>query len=305
MKKFQNKQTGVINASDLKTFKGKLAYWLMFSVLVLVCLICVIPAIWVLFMGFKDTQEIYAAASFFPKKLSWSIIKESISNAINVMDFWRMSLNTLIASIGDVVFSLIFAGLGGYVISRLKPSGTKGIFMLIVWTMMMPGQIRIVPLFISYLNFPFIAEIPGEVSLMNTYWPMWLNAAANTFNIILFKNHFDSIPISYVEAARLDGCGNSRIFFNIMLPLSVPIMIYVTVMTMKEAWSSFFTPYLVLSDKFKQTLPVRIYLLNGDVSVKMNTYMMCLILSSLPMFIIFILFQKHIIGGVNVGGVKG
>ena len=111
--------------------------------------------------------------------------------------------------------------------------------------------------------------------------------------------------MSYVEAARLDGCGNSRIFFNIMIPLSVPIIIYVSIMVMKEAWSSFFTGYLVLSDKHMQTLPVRIYTLSTDSTVKMNTYMLCLILSSLPMFIIFIFFQKHIIGGVNVGGVKG
>lgn len=305
MKRFENKPTGIINSSDLKTVKGQLVYWTMFGVLVLTCAICVIPTIWVLFTGFKDTQEIYSSMSFFPENLTWSGAKESFLMAIKVMDFGRMSLNTLILSIGAVLFSLVFTGLGGYVLSRLKPTGTKLIFALMVWTMMMPEQIRTVPLFISWLDFPFVAKIPGEVSLMNTYWPMWLGYAASTFNIILFKNHFDSIPMSYVEAARLDGCGNSRIFFNIMIPLSVPIIIYVSIMVMKESWSSFFTSYLVLSDKRMQTLPVRIYTLSTDSTVKMNTYMLCLILSSLPMFIMFIFFQKHIIGGVNVGGVKG
>lgn len=305
MKRFENKQTGIIHSSDLKTVKGQLVYWTMFGILIFVCALCVIPAIWVLLTGFKDTQEIYSSMSFFPKNLTWNSAKESLSTAIKVMDFWQMSWNTLVESIGEVLFSLVFTGLAGYVLSRLKPTGTKVIFALMVWTMMMPAQIRTVPLFISWLDFPFVAEIPGEVSLMNTYWPMWLSAAANTFNIILFKNHFDSIPMALVEAAKLDGCGNSRIFFNIMVPLSMPIIIYISIMVMKEAWSSFFTGFLVLSDKHMQTLPVRIYTLSTDLTVKMNTYMLCLILSSLPMFIMFIFFQKHIIGGVNIGGVKG
>lgn len=277
----------------------------MFSLLVLVCIICILPAVWVLLTGFKDSQEIYSSMSFFPQDLTLGLAKERFLEAFSAMDFWRTSLNTLIQSVGDVLFSLITCGLGGYVLSRLKPSGTKLVFMLIAWTMMMPSQIRTVPLFISWLDFPFVAELPGEVSLMNTYWPMWLTAAANSFNVMLFKSHFDSISLSYIEAAKLDGCGNTRIFFNIMLPMSTPILIYVTIMTIKGSWSNFFTGYLVLTEVSKQTLPVRIFMLSTDQSVKMNTYMLCLILSSLPTLLLYMLFQKYITGGVNVGGIKG
>lgn len=305
MKNVERKQAGVINASDLKTFRGQLVYWMMFSVLVIVCLLCVIPTLWVLCMGFKDTQEIYQAASFFPKHFTIAGAVESLKTATAAVDFWKSSLNTLILSIGNIVFSIVFAGLGGYVLSRLKPTGIKFVFVIVVWTMMMPEQIRTVPLFISWLDFPFVAKLPGEVSLMNTYWPMWLGAAANTFNIILFKNHFDSISMSLVEAAKLDGCGNIRVLLNVMAPLSFPIMLYVAIMAMIGSWSDFFTGYLVLTEKSMQILPVRVYLLNNSPSIKMNTIMLCLILSSVPMFIIFLIFQKRIIGGVNVGGVKG
>lgn len=305
MKKFQEKQAGVLNSADLKTLKGKTVYWTMFAILVIVCIICVLPAIWVLLTGFKDSHDIYSGMGFFPKNLTFELAKSRLLSAIAAMDFWKSSLNTLIQSVGDVVFSLIVCGLGGYVLSRLKPAGTKLIFMLVVWTMMMPSQIRTVPLFISWLDFPFVAKVPGEVSLMNTYLPMWLTAAANSFNVMLFKNHFDSISVSYIEAAKLDGSGNGRIFFDIMLPMSGPILIYVTIMTMKNSWSDFFTGYLVLTDVDKQTLPVRIFLLNKDTTVKMNTYMLSLILSSMPTLLLYMLFQKHITGGVNVGGVKG
>lgn len=306
MGKFQNKAPGVINASDLKTKKGKTVYWTFFAILVFVCIVCVVPTVWVLLSSFKETQELYTSAKFFPENLSWDIIVERVSNALRVLDLKTTLPNTLIEVLGEVVFSLVFGGLGGYVLSRLKPSGSGLIFVLVVWTMLMPSQIRTVPLFISWLDFPFVAKLPGEVSLMNTFWPMWLGAAANSFNLILFKNYFDSISISYIEAAKLDGCNNLKIFYKIILPLSKPITTYVTIMTVKNAWSNFFFPYLVLNDSKKMTLMVKIYLLGASSSsVKLNTYMLCLVLASIPMLVVFMIFQKNIIGGANVGGVKG
>ena len=305
MKRFSEKPAGVINSADLKTFKGQFVYWLIMAILILVCLVCIIPAIWTLATSLKSSQEIYQSASFIPKELSWAIIKERVSTAWYAMDATRASLNTLIISIGATIFCLIIDGLGGYVLSRLKPTGTKLIFALIVWTMMMPGQIRTVPLFISYMNWPLIAKTSWEVSLMNTYWPMILGSATGAFTVMLFKNNFDAISISLVEAAKIDGAGNMRIFFNIMVPLSIPIIMYVAIGTMRGPWGDFFTPYLILTDKAKYTLPVTVYALQSDNTVKMNTYMMSLVLSSIPGLLIFACFQKYIVGGVNVGGVKG
>lgn len=305
MKKFQEKKTGIISASDLKTVKGQIVYWCMILVLIILSITALLPSLWVLCSGFKESKEIYSGMSFLPEHISWEIIVTKVAQAARFMNFGKTSLNTLLMSIGSVVAAISVSGLGGYVISRLKPRGSRLVFMLVVWTMMMPSQIRTVPLFISYLSFPFIAEVPGEVSLINTYWPMWLGAAASCFNVILFKNHFDSISNSLVEAAKIDGCGNGRIFTNIMLPLSGPIMMYVGIMTMKGAWSDFFTGYLVFNDESVMTLPVQIYRLKSDTSIEMNTYMLCLILSTLPMLVLFSLFSRQIVGGINVGGVKG
>ncbi len=305
MKRFSEKPTSILCSSDLKTFKGKLCYWSIFAIMIVVCLVAILPTIWVILTAFKDTQEIYQGMSFFPKNFTLEIAGTRLTEAWEALSLQTVFVNTLILSVGNIVFTLVISGLGGYVISKLKPTGTKLIFTLIVWTMMMPSQMRVVPLFMSYLNFPFIADFPWEVSLLNTYWPMWLGAAANSFNVILFKNYFDSIPVSYIEAAKLDGCGDFRTFFKIMLPLSMPIVIYISIMSMSSGWTEFFTPYLVLSDKELRTLPVTIYTLKSDSTVKMNTYMMALIFASVPPFIIFALFQKHIMGGVNIGGVKG
>lgn len=305
MNRFKDKNASIISISDLKTTKGKVAYWTMFFVLIIISIGAVLPALWVVCTGFKSVQEIYGEFSFFPETISWDIVKERVTEALEIMKYTRTLLNTLIVAGGSIVATLLSCGLGGYVISRLKPRGAKLMFMIIVWTMMLPAQIRTVPLFISYLDFPFVAELPGEVSLINTYWPIWLGCMAGCFNVILLKNHFDSISTSLVEAAKLDGCGNMGVFLRIMLPLSKPIMLYVTIMTIKSVWGNFFTGYLIWNDESIRTLPVQVYMMKSDPDVKLNTYMMSLVLTTVPLFILFAVFNRQIVTGVNIGGVKG
>ncbi len=303
MKKFSEKQTGILSHSDLKTLKGQIIYWIFFVVLIITAVISVVPAIWTILTAFKDTQEIYSSFSFFPREMSWSRIVTRISESWNTLRFGTSFVNTIIMSLGNLVVHIIVCGFGGYVLSKLKPKGTKFIFALVVWTMMMPGQIRMVPNYISWLHFPFAADIGIGVSLLDTYWPMWLSAGADTFAVLLFKNSFDALSNSYVEAAKLDGCSNYGIFFKIMLPLAAPVIIFQSINILSGAWSDFFTPLLVL-DK-NAVVPLQVYRLQSDTSVQMNTYFMALVFASIPPFIIFVFFQKQILGGVNIGGVKG
>ena len=301
--KFSTKQTGILSYSDLKTAKGKAIYWTFFVLLTIISVISVVPAIWTILTSFKDTQEIYAAFSFFPQDMSWNRIVTRISESWSYLQLGDSFINTIVMSIGSLVVRIVVCGFGGYVLSKLKPKGSKLIFTLVVWTMMMPSQIRMVPNYIAYLHFPFAADNGLGVSLLDTYWPMWLGAGADTFAVLLFKNSFDALSNSYVEAAKLDGCSNYGVFFKIMLPLAMPVIIYESINVLSAAWSDFFTPLLVL-DK-NAVVPLKIYRLQSDTSVQMNTYFMALVFASIPPFIIFAVFQKRILGGINIGGVKG
>lgn len=303
MKRFENKQTGLLSSAELKTFKGKLIYWLFFTILALTSVITLFPAIWTILTAFKETQEIYGAFSLFPKDMSWRNIVHRLIESWNELQLADSFINTIVMSIGSWASTIIVCGFGGYVLSKLKPKGSGLVFTLVVWTMMMPGQMRIVPNYISMLHFPFAYDFGVGISLLDTYWPIWLGAAANAFNLILFKNAFDGLSQSYVEAAKLDGCGNFGIFFRIMFPLSMPVIIYVSIGALSGAWSEFFGPLLYL-DKHIVT-PLKVYRMQSDSSIQMNTKFMGLVLASLPSFLIFVVFQKHIMGGVNVGGVKG
>ena len=303
IKKFEQKQPGVIATTDLSSAKGCTLYWIFFAVLIIVAAISIVPMIWTIATAFKDTQEIYSSFCFFPKNLTFSKAWSRIIEAWTALHLEKSILNTLVMSIGSLVFKLLVCGLGGYALSKIKPKGSKFIFVLVVWTMMMPYQIRMVPNYITCLHFPFALDFNIGINLLDTYWPIWLGQCSDTFAVLLFKNAFDALSDSYVEAARIDGCSNLGIFFKIMVPLSMPTIIYVSIGVLIAAWSDFMGPLIYLSKN--EVLPLRIYRLKSEPEIKMNTYFMALVFSCIPTFLIYALFQKKIIGGVNVGGVKG
>ncbi len=303
MNRFNEKPTGLLSSADLKTKSGKTIYWIFFAVLIIVCVISLFPALWTVLTAFKETQEIYSSFTLFPKDMSPSNLWRRLSESWKELKLAESFVNTIVLSIGNLAATLIVCGFGGYVLSKLKPKGSRIVFVLVVWTMMMPSQIRMVPNYIAMLHFPFAYDFGAGVNLLDTFWPMWLGAAANAFNLILFKNAFDALSITYVEAAKLDGCTNYGVFFKIMLPLSMPTIIFVAIGTLSSAWSEFFGPLLYL-DRHVVT-PLKIYRLQTDTSIEMNTRFMGLVFASVPPFIIFLIFQKQILGGINVGGVKG
>ena len=303
MENFNNKPAGILSSSDLKTTKGRLLYWTFFVVLVIASMIAFIPALWTILTAFKETKEIYSGFTVFPQNMSPANLWKRVAESWNALQLGDSFINTIILSLGCLVADVIVCGLAGYVLSKLKPKGSRIVFILIVWTMMMPAQMRMVPNYITMLHFPFAFDFGMGISLLDTYWPMWLGSAANAFNIILFKNAFDGLSQSYIEAAKLDGCSNFGIFFRIMFPLSMPVVIYVSIGALSGAWSNFFTPLLYL-DKNVVT-PLKIYRLQFDTSIQMNVRFMGFVFASIPPLLIFLIFQKRIIGGINVGGVKG
>ena len=302
--KFKNKPTGLISASDFKTVSGKVIYILFTVILLIACIISVLPAVWTLLTAFKDTQEIYSTFSFFPKDLSFAKIANRLSESWSILQLGDSFVNTIVLSAGNLVFKVVVCGFGGYVLSRLKPKGTKLVFMLVVWTMMMPTQIRMVPNYISWLHFPFASGNAG-VSLLDTYWPMWLGAGADTFTVLLFKNSFDALSISYVEAAKIDGCSDIQLFFRIVLPMLKPTTATICITNILWVWNDFLLPLIVLSDSKKYTLLISTNTLFGQYSSDWAAILSALILAALPAVILYIAFQKQIIGGITDGAVKG
>ena len=292
----KNMDKGILTNSDMKNPKHKLLYAVMMIFMIIYCLVSVLPVIWIMLSGFKDVKEMYAIpATFLPKKIELS----KMGRVWNELKFYKYYGNTFIMAIGAVVSNIVVSGLAGYVLSRLKPKGTKIILAVIFWIMLIPGTMNTVPLYMEFKSMPLVG-----ISLLETYWPIWLISAANAFNIILFKNFFDGISNALIEAAWIDGATNMKIFFKIIIPLSTPVFIVVAMFTFNGQIGNFFWPYLLISAKEKTVLGVQLYKMKSS-TYTMDYQMLALLFSVIPQVIIFAIFQKQIMGGVNIGGVKG
>ncbi len=292
MKQFKNMDKGALTAIDMKSSKYKALYAVMCLIMLLYCIVIFVPTLWLLVAGFKDAQEMYAIPStFFPKEIRIS----KLIKAWTEMKFYNYYANTFLLAGGCVAFELVISGFAGYALSKIKPKGSGFVQKVFFALMLLPGIGSVVPVYM----------IIKSLGLMNTYLGLWIMGGVNVFHLFLFKNFFDGISNSLVEAARIDGASNLHIFFRIMLPLSVPIFIVVAVFAFNAQMGTFLWPYLLIQDTTKTVLGVVIYQMRTNSNWSMDYQMLSILFSIVPQIIIFAIFQKQIIGGVNVGGVKG
>ena len=292
---FNDKQTGLISRIDLKNPRIIALYWLMFGLMLIISAVCLFPPIWVILSSFKDMREFFAVPpTIIPKTFHF----DKIVQTWNSLNFTMYYLNTFYMAAGDLVFCIVINGLCGYVLSRLKPKGGQILLALILWTMMMPGGLNIVPLFKTFLHFPIIG-----VNLSNTYIPMWLMSGSNTFFILIFKSFFDSIPMSYIESANIDGCSKLGTFIKIIIPLSKPVLMVICIFSISSSWENFLWPYLILKNPNLYTITIKILSMKDTFSA--DICMVALLFAMLPPAILFIFFQKHIMSGFTLSGVKG
>ena len=295
--RFSDKTIGLLNFADLKEPKYKILYWAMFAFMFVISLICLLPTIWVGLSGFKDVSEMYSIPpTIIPKSFDIGRIA-TVWEKISIGKYFK---NSVFLIIGCWTFDIALNGLAGYVLSRLKPLGSRIIETLVFWTLLLPG-VSMVPLYMTFIDFPGV-----HLNFTGTYLPIWAMSGASAFTILLFRNFFNSIPMSYIEAARMDGCSNIGIFTKIILPLSKPIIMVETIFSITGTWGNFMWPFLILGNTDKEPVSVMLYRLSTGASGLLdNEYMLLLMISIIPVLVIYAIFSKHIMGGLNMSGIKG
>lgn len=289
--KFDSKDSGILSAVDMKDRKNRIIYWIMFAMLCVVACACVLPVLWVFLSAFKDIDEFLSVP---PTLLPHSFHPEKIGVVWKKLNFGVYYYNSFLIILGNLAACLVFNGVFGYVLSRLKPKGTKLLYTLVFWTLLMPTSMCMVPLYMSFV----------KLGLMDSFIPLFIMSGANAYETLLFRNFFNGIPESYVEAAKIDGATNLGIFFKIIMPISKPIIMVVSIFSVQMSWGSFFWPYLILTDERKQPVSIALYTLSSG-AVTDDQYVIVMMLAILPVLILFSVFSKYIIGGNNMSGVKG
>lgn len=288
--RFNEKTDGLINFSDLKKVRFKLLYWMMFTLLLALSLVCIVPIIWVVISAVKPTAEMYRTPpTIIPENMDFGVLK----SAWEKVQFGKYFLNSGILIVGAWACDVFFNGICGYVLSRLKPKGTKFLMTLIFWTLLISG-ISMVPLYETFVSLGAVGQ----------FWPLWLQSGCIAFNVMLFRNFFNSIPMSYIEAARIDGLSELKIFFKIIIPLSVPVIMVVTIFSVSHQWSNFMWPYLLLTED-KMPVAVKLFMLDSNENIMENEKMAIMLFSIIPPAVMYCIFSKNIMGGVSMAGIKG
>ncbi|GAB1509575.1 carbohydrate ABC transporter permease [Actinophytocola sp. KF-1] len=286
----------LISPWALKKRRGKLLYWLVFGlVLVLFTIAFVVPLLWMVLGAMKTAPEL---ARNPPTLLPETFGAGAYAEAWDFMDLAKYFTNTVIVAAGAWLIQLAVQVPAAYALSKLRPALGKWVLALMLATLMLPASALLVPTYLAITEVPVV-----EVNLVNSPAAIWLPAAANAFNIYLLKRFFDQIPGELLDAARIDGAGSVGTMVRIVLPLSRPIIAVVSIFSIVAAWKDFIWPLLVLQDPEIQTLSVALQRFEPDTPI--NLMLAGLVLASVPMVVAFLIFQRQILAGLTAGSLKG
>lgn len=222
---------------------------------------------------------------------------------------WHWFANSAFVATSVTVLQLFFNSLAAYVFAKRRFPGRDAIFMLFLATMMIPGQVTLVPNFLVLKHIPFFGENDafgnGGHGMLNSYWGLILPGVVSAFGIFLLRQYMQSIPDELLDAARIDGANEFRIFWSVVLPLCTPALAATAIFTFQGAWEDFLWPLIIISDNDHTTAPLGLALFVVKNRTSWNLLFAGSVIATLPMIIVFIIFQRKFIQGISLAGLKG
>ena len=276
-------------------FKGLSAH----IILILVCILSLLPFIWLLSTALKGAQEniFQYPPEFLPKFPTLDNFKE----VLRLVPIVGYVVNSFIVAVFTVVLNLILSAMAAYPLARMEVAGKKIAFFAVLATIMVPFQAIMLPVYIITLKLNLVDSygiIPGFIGMI-------LPFAVNAFGIFLLRQAFLSIPKELEESAVVDGCSSWQIFFRILLPMIKPSLAVLAIFTFIGSWGEFLWPSIVLTNEKLFTLPVGINNLQGAFSANYRLIAAGSMISIVPIVVFFVSLQKYFISGANEGAVKG
>ncbi|MHB0874475.1 MAG: carbohydrate ABC transporter permease [Anaerolineae bacterium] len=265
------------------------------AIIVIGGLVLLVPLIWMVSTSLKTNAEAFLfPPRWLPKRFLW----QNYVEAVTTIDFFVYLRNTVIITVSSMVGQLVSASLVGFGFARLRARGRDFLFVVLLATMMLPGQVTLVPVYLMF----------KELGWLNTFLPLivpsWLGGGA--FSVFLLRQFFSTLPLELDDAARIDGCGLFSIYSRILLPLTKPALATVAIFAFFGNWNDFMGPLIFLSKNSLYTLALGLqFYVSAHGQVKWNLMMAATFLSVLPLLIVFFSAQRTFIQGVALTGIKG
>ncbi len=271
------------------TWMGALAW----SFLIITTVLSLFPMYW-LFVN--ALTPIYSSPPLTP--ILWPAFK--LDNFQRLLQqgspfYLRWMFNSLVIAVVVTAWHIVFDSMAGYAFAKRQFPGREVLFWMILSAMMIPPQVTLIPLYL----------ITQNIQLLDTPWAIVLPGTAAAFGIFLMRQYIQTLPSELIEAARIDGCSEPRIFFSIILPLCKPAVAALAIFSFVRTWNDFLWPLIALSKPQNYTLTVGIANMQGEFMTDYGILFAAAALAALPMIAFFLLFQKYFLEGVRMGAVKG
>ena len=263
--------------------------WL-YVVLTLGSVLTAFPFFWMLLTSLKSYSDVFQPGLFPPHP--------TLDNYVEVISrtsFLRWFLNSILVAAGTTLSVLFFDSLVGYTLAKLKFPGKEIIFVLILSTLMIPTEMLVIPWFVSAV----------KLHISDTYFAIALPGLISAFGVFLMRGFFEGIPDELFDAARMDGLSEFGLFWRIGLPLVRPALSALAIFTFLGNYNAFLWPLIIIQSAGMRTLPVGIALFSGETGGQWHLIMAASSLAVIPVLAVFAVFQKQIIEGVVLTGVKG
>ncbi len=248
------------------------------------------PLLWLVAATTKGPDDLFHYTFFAPR---WSLA--NFQELFRVVPFLRYLLNSLFIAGATVTVQLFFSSLAGFALAKYEFRGKRAIMVLMLSTMMIPGQVVMAPLY----------ELVYRLGLVDTYLGLVVPGAVSVFGIFLFRQAILQVPDELLHAARIDGCSEFRIYWDVIMPVTRPMIGAFCLISFMGSWNSFLWPQIILHNSDRFTLPIALNQLVGVYSQQYGTLMAGTLLSIVPVILLFLLLQKEFVAGLTSGAVKG
>jgi len=209
----------------------------------------------------------------------------------------RAFVNSTVIALGHCTLSVVLCSMAGYAFAKFpRAPGRDKLFVFVLGTMMLPGAVYLIPSFILMVT----------LGMINTHWSLIIPGAANAFGIFWMRQYIGAnVPDDLLDAARVDGCSEWTIYWRIVLPVIRPALAALFVLRLMYSWNNLMWAFIMLRTEAMQTMPLLVYLLQGETRTPYGMLMAACVLVTLPLVVAFLLFQRHFIGGITAGALKG
>jgi multiple sugar transport system permease protein len=291
--------TGIPGRERSDRIRTALVYTIMFGVAILFA----IPFLWSLSTSFRPISETVSGFSLLPHH--WTTF--GYHDVFHKYQFGRYTLNSAIIAGAITISNVFLASLGGYAFARLKFPGREILFFFVLGTLMIPDQLRLVPIYQMLVNW-----IPGWVGHVGWHNASFVNRngviliqLVSASSLFLMRQYFLTIPRDLEEAAKLDGAGYFKTYLRVMLPLAGPALAAVTILTFQGSWNDLFWAAVLLQDQSQHTIPLGLTYFQQVYTTLWPQLMAASIAAIVPILVLFVLFQRYFVAGVAASGVKG